>query len=189
MNTNTYGAIEAILFASGEALTLQAISDALELEKADTAQILDEMISFYDEDRHRGIHIVRIEDKYQLASKSEFYPELIRLINNPKEHVLTDVLLETLSIIAYKQPITRQQIETIRGVSCSHVINKLIDYKLIKEIGRLDAPGRPILFGTTDDFLRCFGIASMDELPEISADLIQDFKKQAEEEAGITVET
>ena len=178
MNTNTYGAIEAILFASGEALTLQAISDALELEKADTAQILDEMISFYDEDRHRGIHIVRIEDKYQLASKSEFYPELIKLINNPKEHVLTDVLLETLSIIAYKQPITRQQIETIRGVSCSHVINKLIDYKLIREIGRLDAPGRPILFGTTEEFLRRFGVSSSDDLPDINPVKLEDFRAE-----------
>ena len=107
----------------------------------------------------------------------------------PKKHVLTDVLLETLSIIAYKQPVTRAEIEKIRGVSCSHAVNRLVEYNLAKEVGRLDAPGHPILFGTTDDFLRSFGISSMDDLPDISPDKIEDFRRQAEEEAGIEVTT
>ena len=97
--------------------------------------------------------------------------------------------METLSIIAYKQPVTRAEIEKIRGVSCNHAVNKLVEYNLICEVGRLDAPGHPILFGTTDDFLRCFGISSMDELPDISPEKIEDFRKQAEAEAGIEVPT
>ena len=98
--------------------------------------------------------------------------------------------MEALAIIAYKQPVTRQEIEKIRGVSCSHAVNRLVEYHLIEEVGRLDAPGHPILFGTTDDFLRSFGISSMDELPTISPDRMQDFQKEAEEEAGlIQVET
>lgn len=151
--------------------------------------VLEDMISDYEDDETRGIRLIRVEDKYQLCTKPIYYDELSSLVNVPHKHSLTDVLLETLSIIAYKQPITRQQIEQIRGVSCSHAVNKLIEYKLICEVGRLDGPGRPILFGTTEDFLRAFGISSMEDLPEISADKIMDFKKQAEEEAGITLDT
>ena len=99
------------------------------------------------------------------------------------------MLLETLSIVAYKQPVTRAEVEKIRGVSCAHAINRLVDFNFITEVGRLDAPGHPILFGTTDDFLRAFGISSMDDLPDISPDKMADFQKQAEEEARIKVET
>ena len=95
-------------------------------------------------------------------------------------------MLETLSIIAYKQPITRQEIEAIRGVSCAHTVNKLVEYNLVQEVGRLEAIGRPILFGTTDEFLRSFGVQSTDELPSITPDKIEDFKQQALEEAQLT---
>ena len=146
------------------------------------------MIEEYEAE-DRGIRLIEVGDKYQLCTKNEYYDILASIVNMPKKHVLTDVLLETLSIIAYKQPVTRAEIEKIRGVSCSHAVNRLMEYNLVDEVGRLDAPGHPILFGTTDDFLRSFGIASMDELPSISADKIADFKKQAEEEAGIEVTT
>ena len=102
----------------------------------------------------------------------------------PKKPALTDVMLETLSIIAYKQPVTKAEIEKIRGVKCDHAINKLVEYELVRELGRLDAPGRPILFGTTEEFLRSFGVASTEELPMISPDKIEDFKKEAQEEAN-----
>ena len=100
----------------------------------------------------------------------------------PRKYVLTDVLLETLSIIAYKQPITKMEIEKIRGVSCEHAVNKLVEYELVKELGRLDAPGRPMLFGTTEEFLRAFGVTSIEELPAISEDIIEKFKDEAEME-------
>ena len=96
--------------------------------------------------------------------------------------MLTDVLLETLSIIAYKQPITKAEIEKIRGVSCDHAVNKLVEYNLVCELGRLDAPGRPLLFGTTEEFLRSFGVQSIDELPVLSPVQVEEFKQEAEAE-------
>ena len=101
---------------------------------------------------------------------------------------MTDVLLETLSIIAYKQPITKLEIEKIRGVSSDHAVNKLIEYHLVCELGRLDAPGRPLLFGTTEDFLRSFGVQSVEELPVLDADQLEEFKQQAEEEMQLKLD-
>ena len=140
------------------------------------------------ESQERGIRIIRLEDRYQLATKKELYPVLIRMARQPQKISLTDVVLETLSIIAYKQPVTRIEIERIRGVKCDHAINRLIEYGLIREVGRLDAPGRPILFGTTEEFLRHFGTDSLDELPRINPVKVEDFKAEAEEEAKLKLE-
>ena len=108
------------------------------------------------------------------------YEYLIRIAKQPKKYVLTDVMLETLSIIAYRQPITKLEIEKIRGVKSDHAVNKLVEYHLVCELGRLDAPGRPMLFGTTEDFLRSFGVQSIDELPTISEDIVEQYKEEAE---------
>ena len=102
----------------------------------------------------------------------------------PRNYVLTDTVLETLSIVAYKQPVTKLQIEHIRGVSCDHAVDKLLEYDLIKELGRLDAPGRPLLFGTTEEFLRAFGVNSLEDLPEVNLDKVAAFREQAEEEVN-----
>ena len=133
----------------------------------------------------RGIRIIELDHAYQLCSKPEMYEYLIRIAKQPKKHVLTDVLLETLSIIAYKQPITKAEIEKIRGVSCDHAVNKLIEYNLVCELGRLDAPGRPLLFGTTEEFLRRFSVQSLDDLPGIEPEKLETFKEEAEDEAQI----
>ena len=109
-------------------------------------------------------------------------------ITAKKKQVLSDVMLETLSIIAYKQPVTKLEIEKIRGVKCDHAINKLIEYNLIQEVGRLDAPGRPILFGTTEEFLRSFGVHGIEELPELDPVQIEDFKAEAEEEIQLKLD-
>ena len=188
-NKNVYAAVEAVLFAVGGAVSFTDLRDALEADEKELKQVLSELQQKYDAE-DRGIRMIELDGKYQLCTKNDYYEELVRLVNAPKKHVLTDVLLETLSIVAYKQPVTRQEIEKIRGVSCSHAVNRLVEYSLIQEVGRLDAPGHPILFGTTDDFLRSFGISSMDDLPVISPDRLEDFRRQAEEEAGvINVET
>ena len=192
-DVNIKASIEAVLFAIGGALEesklLEALSDEdNQFSKKELKKLIEEMKEEYDKE-DRGIRLIELDNKYQLCTKNEYYDILAKIVNMPKKHVLTDVLLETLSIIAYKQPVTRAEIEKIRGVSCSHAVNRLMEYNLVDEVGRLDAPGHPILFGTTDDFLRSFGIASMDELPSISPDKIADFKKQAEEEAGIEVTT
>ncbi len=188
-NKNRYAALEAVLFAIGGAVSFSDLKTALEIEDAELKTLLSEMMEQYNSPE-RGIRMIELDGKYQLCTKNDYYEELVRLVNTPKKHVLTDVLLETLSIVAYKQPVTRQEIEKIRGVSCSHAVNRLVEYNLIQEVGRLDAPGHPILFGTTDDFLRSFGISSMDDLPVISPDRMEDFRREAEEEAGvINVET
>ena len=186
---NNCAALEAVLFAVGGAVAFSDLKAALMLEDAELKQTITELTERYTEE-DRGIRLIELDGKYQLCTKNAYYEELVRLVNTPKKHVLTDVLLETLSIVAYKQPVTRQEIEKIRGVSCSHAVNRLVEYNLIQEVGRLDAPGHPILFGTTDDFLRSFGISSMDDLPVISPDRMEDFRREAEEEAGvINVET
>ncbi|MBQ8923695.1 MAG: SMC-Scp complex subunit ScpB [Lachnospiraceae bacterium] len=184
----TEAAIEAILFSMGEAVSLKELSNTLELDDKTLEKILNDMMDRY-EAGDRGIKLVKLEDSYQLCTKNEYYDVLTKLVNIPKKHILTDTLMETLSIVAYKQPITRQEIEAIRGVSCVHAINKLVEYNLIAEVGRLDAVGKPILFGTTEDFLRSFGVQSMDDLPVISQEKIEDFRQEAMEEVNIKVET
>ncbi len=180
-------AIEAVLFSMGDAVSAKDLSKVLEIDVKDLEKILQDMMDRY-ESQDRGIRLVKLEDSYQLCTKNEYFDILSQLVNMPKKHNLTDSLMETLSIIAYKQPVTRQEIEAIRGVSCVHAINKLVDYKLVTEVGRLDAIGRPILFGTTEDFLRSFGVTSMDELPIITPDKIEDFKQEAMEEAQLKIE-
>lgn len=174
-------AIEAILFAMGDSVELEKLAAAIEQDKETTRKIIHTMMDQYREE-DRGIQILELEDSYQLCTKSELYEYLIRVAKQPRKMVLSDVVMETLSIIAYKQPITKLEIEKIRGVKCDHAVNKLVEYDLVKELGRLDAPGRPILFGTTEDFLRHFGIHSLEDLPTLNPVQVEDFKAEAEEE-------
>ena len=123
-----------------------------------------------------------VEDSWQMCTRAEYYENLIEVASAPKKQVLTDVALETLSIVAYKQPITKLEIEKIRGVKSDHAVNRLIDYNLVYEVGRLDAPGRPALFATTEEFLRRFGVGSTKELPVPAQDKLDEFRLEAEEE-------
>ena len=181
-------AIEAILFAMGEAVEEEKIAKALDLDLKTTRENIKELMERYNSDSS-GIGIVRLENAYQMCTKKEMYSYLIRIVSQPKKHTLTDVLLETLSIIAYKQPVTKSEMESIRGVKCDHAVNKLIEYNLVEEVGRLDAPGRPLLFGTTQEFLRRFGVTSIEELPQLNTDKEEEFKEEAEKEAKIKLET
>lgn len=176
--------LEAVLFTMGESVEIGRLAAVLEMDTKEVKQILEDMQKRYEEEE-RGIFLLWLEDSVQLSTKAEMYEYLIKIAKTPRKMVLTDTVLETLSIIAYKQPVTRLEIERIRGVSCDHAVNKLLEYDLITELGRLDAPGRPLLFGTTEQFLRCFGVRSLDELPELSAMQVEEFKQQAEVEAGI----
>lgn len=173
--------VEAILFTMGESVEVERLAAALEHDEETVRKIIRSMMTRYDEE-DRGVHIIELDGAFQMCTKPELYDYLVKIAHTPKKHVLTDVLLETLSIIAYKQPITRLEIEKIRGVSCSHAVNKLVEYGLICEAGRLDAPGRPITFATTEEFLRYFGIGSLDDLPILNQETIEDFKEEAERE-------
>lgn len=180
-------AVEAILFAAGDSVENERLAEAFELDKQEMNDILKRMALRYEE-ADRGIRLVELNGAWQLCTKTEYYEELIRVVKQPKKTVLTDVLLETLSIVAYKQPVTRLEVEKIRGVKSDHAVNKLVEYGLIEEVGRMDAPGRPILFGTTEEFLRRFGVGSVGELPQATPEQIEDFKEAAEEEADIETE-
>ncbi|MBQ8307033.1 MAG: SMC-Scp complex subunit ScpB [Blautia sp.] len=181
-------AIEAILFTMGNSVDIQTLARTLEVSEEEIRNAVQEMSVRYEQE-DRGIRILQLEDACQLCTKKEFYEYLIRIAMHPKKPVLTDVMLETLSIVAYKQPVTRLEIEKIRGVKSDHAVNKLVEYDLIKELGRLDAPGRPILFGTTEEFLRCFGVQSMSELPPDPDPVkMADFKAEAEEEIKLKLD-
>lgn len=173
--------LEAILFTMGESVEISRLAEVIEADVKETGEILQRMRARYEEEE-RGIELIELENAYQMCTRGEMYEYLIQIAKTPKKLVLTDTVLETLSIIAYKQPVTRLEIERIRGVSCDHAVNRLMEYNLITEVGRLDAPGRPLLFGTTEEFLRSFGVRSLEELPELNPEQIEDFKAQAEEE-------
>ncbi len=179
--------IEAILFTMGEAVEIERIAGAIDHDVETTRRILRSMMDQYEQEE-RGIHIIELDGAFQMCTKESMYETIIKITHIPKKHILTDVLLETLSIIAYKQPITKLQIEAIRGVKSDHAVNKLIEYNLICEMGRLDAPGRPILFGTTEEFLRSFGLQSLDSLPVMNPEKLEDFKLEAEEEMQLKLD-
>ncbi len=179
--------IEGVLFSMGDAVQISRLADVIEEDKKTTRKILEEMAEEYQAE-DRGIMLTWFEDSIQLCTKPEIYEHLIKIAKAAPKFQLTDTVLETLSIIAYKQPVTRIEIEKVRGVSCDHAINKLLEYDLIQELGRLDAPGKPLLFGTTEQFLRSFGVRSIDELPQINPVQVEEFKKQAEEEVQLKLD-
>lgn len=180
-------AIEAILFTMGDSVELGKIASAIEHDEETTRKIIHQMMDKYQAE-DRGIQIVELEDSFQLCTKKENYDYLIRIAKQPKRYALTDVLLETLSIIAYKQPVTKLEVEKIRGVKSDHAVNKLVEYNLACEVGRLDAPGKPILFGTTEEFLRRFSIQSVDDLPVLNPEQVEHFKSEAEEEVQLKLD-
>ena len=180
-------AIEAILFTMGDSVELEKLASAIGHDEETTRKLVHNMMDKYEAE-DRGIRIIELDNAFQLCTKKEMYEYLIRVAKQPKRYVLTDVLLETLSIIAYKQPVTKLEIEKIRGVKSDHAVNKLVEYGLVEETGRLDAPGRPLLFGTTEEFLRRFCVHSLDELPVLDQEQIAHFKEEAEDEAQLKLD-
>ena len=179
--------LEAVLFTMGESVEVERLAAVIEESQQITRELLMEMREEY-ESREGGVTLMELEDSFQMCTKAEMDEYLIKIAKTPRKYVLTDTLLETLSIIAYKQPVTKAEIEKIRGVSCDHAVNRLVEFGLIMEVGRMDAPGRPLFFGTTEEFLRSFGVKSLEELPELSAVQIEEFKVQAEQEASLQLD-
>ena len=177
--SNMEAAVEAVLFTMGTSVETSRLAAAIEQDEQTTRRLVRNMMDKYNA-KDRGICIIELEDSFQMCTKKEYYDNLIRVVSQPKKHTLTDSALETLSIIAYKQPVTKIEIENIRGVNSDRAVSKLVELGLVKEVGRLDAPGRPMLFGTTEDFLRSFGVQSIDELPTISEDMVEQYKEEAE---------
>ena len=179
---NPKAVIESVLFAMGNSVDMKKLANVIGRSLDDTKTLILEMQEEYNTDVNRGVTIIELDGSVQMCSKTEMYEHLLKIATVPKHYSLSDAVLETLSIVAYKQPVTRIEIEKIRGVNSDYAVNKLLEYGLIVELGRLDVPGRPLLFGTTEEFLRCFGVKSIEDLPELSTDKMEEFKEQAEEE-------
>ena len=174
-------AVEAILFTMGDAVAISDIAKALDATPKDIQRAAARLSDKYGA-ADSGVMIRQLDDALQLSTKPEQFRNLIRIAKVPKKVTLSDSVLETLSIIAYKQPVTKAEVEQIRGVSSEYAFNKLLEYDLIRELDRKDAPGRPILFGTTQQFLRSFGVRGLEELPEMNFSQVEEFKEEAEKE-------
>ena len=184
--TSEYGALEAILFTMGEPVETEALAAALGVSETDARLFLKEIKEEYEAEDH-GIRLIELDDSWQFVTKPEYYEQLIAIASRPKKPVLTDVLMETLSIVSYRQPVTKGEVEKIRGVNSDHAVNRLVEYGLIREVGRMNAPGRPMLFGTTDEFLRRFGFSCLDDLPHLDPVQEEDFKEEAESEIALDI--
>ena len=160
------GIIESILFAAGREVTIKELMTVLEAESIDIISIVNEMKENYEKE-DRGIQIINVDGAYQLCTKKKNYDYICQIFDKRAKLQLSQSAMETLSIIAYNPRITRAEIEAIRGVSSDGVIYKLLDYNLIAETGKLDAPGRPTTFSTTNEFLKMFGLSSLKDLPEL----------------------
>ncbi|PLR99800.1 SMC-Scp complex subunit ScpB [Bacillus sp. T33-2] len=172
---NWKGILESLLFAAGdEGLSLKQIADVLEVEEAEAQDIVTDLQREYERDGVRGLTIVQLAGVFQLATKKEHAPYLKKLVESPGAGNLSQAALETLAIIAYKQPITRAEIEEIRGVKTERPLQTLASRALIKEVGRAEGTGRAFLYGTTKEFLDYFGLKSIKELPPLPEDIDEE---------------
>ena len=156
--------IEAILFCSGRVVSIKELMAALEISQKDVIEIIENMKIDYEK---RGIEIIKINDGYQMCTKKEYYDYIYPIIDKRNKPNLTQATLETLAIIAYNPKITRAEIESIRGVNSDGTIYRLLEHNLIEDAGKLDAPGRPTTYKTTEEFLRLFGYKDLEELPDL----------------------
>ena len=176
--------VEAVLFTMGRSVEIRQLAAALETGEQEAEAAAERLKARYEESVC-GMQVLRLENSYQMCTRREYYDALIRVAKQPKKYVLTDVQLEVLSIIAYKQPVTKADIEKIRGVKSDHAVNRLIEYNLVYEAGRLDAPGKPALFATTEEFLRRFGVSSTENLPEMDLEQKEEIRSEVEEELNL----
>ncbi len=168
-------AVEAIVFAAGEPVTVARIAEALDVEKSMVRRAADALIPEYEE---RGITLLWLDDCLQLATRPELEPFIRTVLEQKRNQPLSQAAMEVLAIAAYHQPVTKGYIEQVRGVECGSVVNSLVEKGLLEEAGRMDLPGRPILYTTTKNFLRCFGLSSLEELPQVLPDQPTDVERE-----------
>ena len=159
-------AIEAVLFSLGEAVEIDRLAEALEVREDEIKEAFLSLQKKYEKE-NRGLKIIEIENSIQMCSNPDYFECIKRVTQIKKQAGLSSAALETLSIIAYNQPVTKSTIEFIRGVDCTYSVTRLLERGFIDELGRAETPGRPILYGTTMEFLRCFGLKSLEELPPL----------------------
>lgn len=159
-------AVEAILFAAGDPIHIKKLAEIMQLDIDETQQILLNLGAQLDE-KHSGICLVKMQDKYQLCTRKEFAQQVRAVLDIRRNTPLSQAAFEVLAVVVYNQPVTKSFVEQVRGVDCSGVMATLCQKGLIEEKGRMDLPGRPLIYGTTPEFLRCFCISSLDELPPL----------------------
>lgn len=163
------GIIEAILFACGEPISSERLAQSAQVEEQELVKLINVLNDNYNE-RSSAVEVIRLDDSFQLVTKKEFAPYIKAALETKKNVALSQAAMEALTIIAYNQPVTRSFIDDVRGVDSGGVVTNLIEKELIEEAGRLDIPGKPILFRTTDNFLRCFGLSSINDLVPLPKD-------------------
>lgn len=168
-NNNILASLEAMLFAAGDPVEPEKLADVLDIDIENVIKMLGHLEALYDENQ-RGLRLIRIDGKYQLCTREEYAEEVKGLLEIKKNTPLSQAAFEVLAIVAYNKSVTKSFIEQIRGVDCSGSIANLVQKGLIEEKGRLDLPGRPLVYGTTDRFLRCFSLNSLDDLPDLPED-------------------
>ena len=177
---NIKAAIEAILFANGSSVETKRIAQALEITESQAEEHISALIDDYNS-ANRGITIIKLDDAYQMVSCKEYAPQIRTVMDLRRNTPLSQAALEVLAVVAYNQPVTKAFVEQVRGVDCSGVIGSLTAKGLVEEKGRLELPGRPLLYGTTENFLRCFNINSLEELPPLPETENEETVKPKEE--------
>ena len=163
------GAAEAILFASGEPVSLERLAEVLELNRSTAEKLMNNLADRFNSE-NTGVQMVKLEDGWQMCTRPEYAGYVRQALDMRRNMPLSQAALEVLAVVAYNQPVTKAFVEQVRGVDCSGVLGSLTSKGLLEERGRLDLPGRPLIYGTTPDFLRCLGISSLDELPPVEHD-------------------
>ena len=180
--TEGIAAIEAIMFAYGEPITIEKLSEASGIDRETAVKLIDQLERRYNV-QESGLRILRINNGFQIAARAEFSENIKAALETRKQQPLSQAAMETLSIVAYNQPVTKAFVEQVRGIDSSSVVNTLVERNLLEEAGRLDLPGRPVAYRTTDNFLRCFGLSRIEELPPLPNQEGQlDFDELAEME-------
>ena len=166
-----YHAIEALLFVAGEPVGINKLADVLEIPEEQLLEVMPKMMDEFNFDR-RGIRMIRLDNSFQLTTRPEYFDYVVKLVTHKHKQTLSPSTLEVLSIISYNQPITKAAIEKVRGVDSTYSLTKLLERDLIEQRGRLNAPGKPMLYGTTEEFLRCFGLQSLEDMPDLDVENI-----------------
>ena len=181
---NVKAAIEAILFANGSSVETKRIAQALDITESQAEEHISALIDDYNS-ADRGITIIKLDDAYQMVSCKEYAPQIRTVMDLRRNTPLSQAALEVLAVVAYNQPVTKAFVEQVRGVDCSGVIGSLTAKGLVEEKGRLELPGRPLLYGTTENFLRCFNINSLEELPPLPETENEETDKPKEESTDL----
>ena len=179
--TELESSLEAVLFYAGDIIPLRRLCEICDSDALTIRMAVNHLNTIYKE-TNSGIEIIEVDDGYQMCTAAKHLQVIQLYRQKPVRNILTQALIETLAIVAYSQPITRTQIEDVRGVRCEHAISRLLEYGLIEEVGRLNVIGRPILFGTTNEFLRHFGFRNLEEMPKIKEELLEKFKEEVQQE-------